>query len=183
MKKFNIIIKNIHNLLEEEFESIFNILKQSDEEFQPSLSSRYPLSPEGYCGVKQYLLSKFINNTHFFLTYCENKVVAFMIVNEGHSDLKGPLGEIATTCVDKDFREYGLGVRLYQFADENIPVLFNAKVILRNTWSTNHKQIARYEKFGYKEYRREPKPDLEGVDAVYFYKIIESEESAEQEGA
>lgn len=183
MKEFNIIIKNIHNLLEEEFEAIFNILKKSDEEFQPSLTSRYPVSEEGYCGVKQYLLSKFVYNTHFFLTYHEVQVVAFMIVNQGFLEDHTPIAQIGTTCVDKDFRSYGLGVQLYQFADDNLPSLMNTRTIVRNTWSTNYKQIARYERFGYTEFKRVPKPDLEGVDSVYFYKDFDYIGNEEQEGA
>ena len=170
-KDFEVVIKNRENISEFEVDSIVNIIRKNEDEFEPALSTRYEVEEGGLDAATQYFLSKIKEETHFFITYLNDVVVAFMIVNELFSSFFNKrIGEINTTCVHPKYRKFGLGTMLYYFADENVPKIFNVDLVSRNTWSTHYKQIIRYEKFGYKEYYREPKPNMINVDAVFFYK-------------
>lgn len=170
-KGFEIIVKSRNSISEFEVDSIVNILRKNDTEFEPALSSRYKTESGGQDAATQYFLSKLKDDTHFFITYLNDMVVAFMIVNELFSSyFNQTIGEINTTCVDPNYRSYGLGVMLYEFADLIVPNLYNVNIVSRNTWSTHIRQIDRYERFGYQEYYREPKPGMDNVDAVFFYK-------------
>lgn len=168
-------IQNIKNKVQKE--DILNLLLQCDNEFYPSLSER---RKERFPNKNQKeLLEVYLNDKdkhHHLLSYLEETLVGYVNFMPEY-DLPNIKGyeksiHIDTTCVHPKYRSNGIAQVLYRYMENEITKELNTKVITRETWSLNKKQLHLYKKLGYSVLSVEKDARGEGIDSLLYGKKL-----------
>ena len=146
---------------------ISDLVKRSDNEFVPPLSSRDSNSDSELKNCTNNNILDYIDsiaNQNFIVVVdnASNKLVGFLsYVSKVVYDID--CNYISTIIVEKDYRNKGIAGLLYQELSS-----ISDKPITVRTWSTNDGQIHLLQKLGY-SYLKVLKNDRgDGIDTVYF---------------
>ena len=181
--KDNIIVVHKQNLSESDKEQIYEILRESDNLFEPPLSVRTSLFQTDFSEVKEKKdLDEYLNQLikeNFLLAYDEQgNILGFLVFRHNRQlpYLMASCNYIIITIIRKRYRNRGIGSRLYRFIETSLPSYLRMPYIARRTTSTNLTQIHLYQKTGFNLIHtvfddREP-----GVDTLYYAKLIDSRE-------
>lgn len=150
-------------------DEIFNMLVESDNDFFPPLSKRYPTNSEtsDMDSIKAYFAS--VMHEKILATVIDGRLAGIVTFLE---DLKASMIPdenniyLMTVLVASSARGKGVLTRSYEHL---FNVLYKHKSIYTRTWSTNHAHTkVLLDKFGFEEIKRLPNDRGEGVDTVYF---------------
>lgn len=168
-------IKNINNEVQKE--EILQLLMKCDNEFYPSLSERrkerFPnKNQKELLGI--YLKEK--DKHHHLLAYKEETLIGYVNFMPLYNlpDIKGyeKSIHIDTTCVHPEYRSNGIAQVLYKYMESEITKELNTKVITRETWSLNKKQLHLYNKLGYSVLSVEKDARGKGIDSLLYGKKL-----------
>lgn len=172
-------------------ESIYDLLVTCDEEFVPSLSTRNTTTQIGFDSAciasdkqpYQYWVN--ILKQKNILAIVDGHIVGIMSFRYNYK-----LGEyfdigvqrdainnyVSTICIDKNYRGHGMGRKLYDYIENNLPKKYTSDYVSTRTWSTNKGHINLLYKLSYvlmytiandREYNGNK------LDTLYFVKHLE----------
>lgn len=151
-----------------------NILISNNNDFVPSLHER--IEHEGTLEEKIdfRINEKLEQGYHYILAVDEfDEVIGFteMKVCNVNQAFNRPVSSIniGTSAIHKELQGSGIAKLLYTFLDDLADDM-DVDVVVRNTWSTNARQLKLYCRFGYEEIERIPNFRGEGIDSVKFCK-------------
>src|SRR5690606_9214491 len=84
----------------------------------------------------------------------------------------GESNYLSTTCIKHKYRGTGLGTRLYEYVETQLPDDMKLPYITRRTWSTNYNQLHIYEKLGYELFCTIENHRGEGIHTLYYRKKL-----------
>lgn len=178
------------NTSEREWNDIWDILCQCDHEFVPSLSSRNSSAQTNLSGLtdpvihtaenkeaaKPYTYFDELKHQHFILAELDGKVTGFLTFKPDY--ICGALQDfglsnyITTVCVNLKYRGQGILKSLYDHMENNLPLSVKCSRITTRTWSQNDAQIHTLLKRGYELLKTLDNDRGEGIDTMYFGKVM-----------
>lgn len=169
---------------EKEKREVWELLLKCDQDFVPPLSQRKSSAQKmwneqsmnhGEEGPKAYFNEMILQQ--FVFLRINQKLVGFMTFKNKENSVEVPhplvTNYITTLCIDPAYRGRHLAERLYSYIEHKLPKEVAAPCLTLRTWSTNDAQLHLLEKRGYICYKRLLNDRKEGIDTLYFYKIID----------
>jgi len=153
-------------------EQMWELIKLSDKDYFPSLSSR----ENSNNGPVKYFKGLFTDSSKFVLASIENKIVGFSVFfNNYYEDLISPYtpcNYVKLACIHPSYRGLRIGSTLNKFIEEQIPEDLKLPYIVRRTWSTNTPQIKLLQRFGYNLIHKIEGDRGFGISTVFFAKHL-----------
>lgn len=174
-----------NDLTQQEWNDIWEILCECNNEFVPPLSSRNSSSQAdlrtgpgaaGACAADQpFVYFEELRKQQFIVAVKDSRVVGFLSFRTGYicdalSDF-GASNYITTVCVRKDSRKQGILTMMYELMETCLPDEVDCDRISTRTWSQNDPQINTLMKKGFSIVKRIPDDRGPGVDTLYFGKV------------
>jgi len=174
-----------NELTREEWDGVWEILCECDNEFVPPLSSRNSSSQKdlrlgpGAAGSrvsdKPTAYFEELRKQQFIIAKSDGKVAGFMTFKTGYicdalSDF-GTSNYITTVCVRKESRRQGILAGMYDMTENGLPAGVDSARISTRTWSQNDAHINALMKRGYSVIKRLPDDRLPGINTLYFGKV------------
>ena len=163
------------------FEEIFELMCRFDKAFIPPLSSRKTTTDACLSGLsegdeKPVAYLETMKEQSFVLALVDGHVRGFMSFRDYYENeaLHLPAGRTlyASTCiVDESLRGQGIMSKFYDYMIHDIKDPRPVAVATR-TWHTNAPHLRVLEKHGFELVKRLPNDRGEGIDTVYFVKVI-----------
>ncbi|MCT2537132.1 GNAT family N-acetyltransferase [Aquibacillus koreensis] len=159
---------------------IWDILCECDKEFVPPLSARESstqstLSSSEGQDIKPFSYFEKMTEQHFILAIDEEKnhVIGFMTFKSNYytEELKNysPSNYITTICIKRDYRNYGITRKLYQFMKDDIKQQgLEEPYLTTRTWSSNDAHIHILKSLQFDTVERLKDHRGPGVDTLYF---------------
>ncbi len=170
------------SLTESEWNDIWDILCDCDNEFVPPLSSRNSSTQSNLIiggqdeqtdvKAEPYVYFEGIKNQKFILAEIEGRVVGFLTfrINYSCDALQdfGVSNYITTLCVDKKHRKQGILSRMYDHMENELPEGVRCSKVSTRTWSRNNAHIGMLMKRGYSVLKTLADDRGPGIDTLYF---------------
>lgn len=156
-------------------QKLLSLLLACDDDFFPTISAkRNPHDGKKETGLRIYMDEK--KDYHYLLVWDEGRLIAFSnfvldFTIPCFPDYPKSL-HIDTVCVERAYRNQGIGKRIYQYYEEMLPDAFRATYYTLETSSINKPQIKLMEKFQYEIICRITDDRGKGIDTIYFGKKI-----------
>lgn len=164
---------------------VWNILCECDKDFYPPLSSREStyqtanlLQSTNSHSLQPVSYFEELKKQHFLLfkDCLSERIIGFLSFKHFYQSEEtsgyNPSNYITTTCVLKEYRNLGVGKKLYDFFESNLDEKFRLRYITRRTWSTNDNQLHLYEKLNYTLICTLENHRGKGIHTVYFGKEL-----------
>lgn len=125
--------------------------------YSPTLQARYKADTLEVLKEKVYqrMLERIGEGYDFYLLYVDGEIIGFNNHRVAITEIYGTKYttlEIGTTTVHVDKHNMGYGKYIYSYIEMDAKLRYNIEAVVRNTWSTNLKQLHLYHTFGYEEY-------------------------------
>ena len=160
------------------YQSILDIMIESDNDFVPPLSMRSSTTQSDFSntdknqnGIIAY--SKQLNEQIILGAFEQNQLLGFVSFKENYTTeiiepKYLPNIYISTVMLTKEARGKGLTQKMYDFLFNNLYANSN---IFTRTWSTNFAHLKILTKFGFGLIKTIPNDRGENIDTVYFAKF------------
>lgn len=158
-------------------EDIEKILVSANDDFVPNLYDR--IEYDGILEEKvSFRISERLKEGYQYILALDksDKVVGFTEVQEKVDSVNGvnlTSINVGTSAIRKDFQGKGIAKLLYSYLD-NLAILLDVDMVVRSTWSSNFRQLALYERFGYVEIARLENSRGEGIHSLKFCKMFKT---------
>lgn len=165
-----------------ERQDIWNILLACDHDFMPPLSERTS-------SCQKDLLQRGAGESDGPHRYFEELMKQEFVIFESRGQVQGFLSYrlhwqtelfpsrdsiyITTVCVPKELRGQGIASSLYRALEEEAADAGKTVPLAIRTWSTNRAQLSLLGKLGYRVAARLADDRGQGIDTLYFWKLVE----------
>lgn len=169
---------------EKDKKEIWELLMACDQDFVPPLSKRTSSAQKMWGvdtdfsksqGPKAYFEEMI--RQQFVILKEKEKIIGFVTfkIKDMSVEVPGNLAAnyITTLCIDPAHRGKHLAEHLYVFLEKELPDEVRASCLTLRTWSTNKVQLHILKKMGYVCCNVLRDDRGQGVDTLYFYKILD----------
>ncbi len=175
-----------NELSQGEWDGIWEILCECNNEFIPPLSSRNSSSQtelqqgsdvlDDHIDNKPYVYFEELRKQQFIIAKRDDRVVGFLTFKTDYiCDALSKFGAsnyITTVCVRKEFRKQGILTKMYEQMESGLPESVSCSRISTRTWSQNNAQIKTLMKKGFRMLAKLANDRGLGVDTLYFGKTV-----------